>query len=232
MKLTILHILCEGPTEDQFVSDVLSDYLQSFSIICKHQKLLTNKQKKCTGGISSYAQVKRDLTLMFKQFRDNENEEHWFTTMFDLYKLPNDFPCYATNITDIYVKIQHIETAFYDDINNSHFIPYIQLHEYEALVFAGLDYLKDEYPNSERMKKIVEQLKSLLQSKHNNPELINTQKSPSKYIIDSLDGLHKYNKPKSGSAIAAKVGILKLKEQCRHFREWIEKLEKLSNLTI
>lgn len=40
----------------------------------------------------SYAQAKRDLTILQKQFRDNNSEHHMFTTMFDYYALPDDFP--------------------------------------------------------------------------------------------------------------------------------------------
>ena len=231
MKTIILHILCEGQTEDKFVNDVLHPYLQSFNIVCKHQILLTNKQKNCRGGISSYSQVKRDLTIMLKQFKDSKNEEHWFTTMIDFYGLPADFPSYNDEISDIYSKIQSLETAYSNDITNPRFIPYIQLHEYEALVFTGLDYLKEEYPCSSKLEKCVIGLKKVLQEKQDNPELINTKKAPSKYIIDSLDGLHKYNKPKVGSSIASKVGIEKLKTQCKHFGEWISILEKLGMLT-
>ena len=229
MKNIILHVLCEGQTEDKFVNDVLKTHLQSFNIICKHQILLTNKQKNCKGGLLSYSQVFDDLNMMFNQFTNNKKDEHWFTTMFDFYKLPTDFPGYSNKITDIYNRIQHIESAFKNNIKFPRFIPYIQLHEYEALVFTGLDYLKEEYPCSLKLEKCVMELKKVLQEKKNNPELINTKKAPSKYIIDSLEGLHKYNKPKVGCAIASKVGIETLKLQCKHFGEWIDKLEKIPN---
>lgn len=227
MKTIILHILCEGQTEDRFVNDVLKEYLSAFNIVCKSQILLTNKQKNCRGGVLSYQQAKNDLTIMFKQFRDNENETHWFTTMFDLYKLPGDFPDYDKQFGDIYDRVNHLQQAFADDIANTRFIPYIQLHEYEALVFANLNYLEAEYPATPDLHRKIDILRKELETKQNNPELINTIKAPSKHIISALEGLHNYNKPKIGSAVAAKIGIPKLKEICKHFSTWINVLEQL-----
>ncbi len=227
MNTIILHILCEGPTEERFVNDVLKEYLSAFNIVCKSQILKTNKQKNCRGGMLSYQQVKNDLTIMFKQSRDNENEMHWFTTMFDLYKLPDTFPGYERQFGNIYDRVNYIQQAFADDIANARFIPYIQLHEYEALVFANLDYLEAEYQENPNLHKRVDVLRKELVAKHGNPELINTTKAPSKHIMSALEGLHSYNKPKMGSSIAAKIGIPKLKEICKHFSTWINVLEQL-----
>ena len=69
MKNIILHVLCEGQTEDRFVKDVLKNYLSDFTVICKHQILLTSKQKNSYGGMLSFNQAKRDLELMMKQFQ-------------------------------------------------------------------------------------------------------------------------------------------------------------------
>lgn len=227
MKAIILHILCEGQTEELFVKNVLKDYLSAYSIICKPQLLLTSKQKNCRGGILSYYQVSKDLQLMFKQFTEKETETHWFTTMFDLYKLPDDFPGYGDQYGNVYDKIEHIEQVFAHNISHARFIPYIQLHEYEAIVFAGLDYLENEYPANSKLHKKIDELRSILLKKNNNPELVNTQNAPSKYIITALDGIHNYNKPKIGASIAQKLNINTIKAKCQHFASWINKLEQI-----
>lgn len=229
MKTIILHILCEGQTEELFVKNVLRDYLSAYDIVCKPQLLLTNKQKNCHGGMLSYMQVVGDLQLMFKQFTEKSAETHWFTTMFDLYKLPNDFPGYKHQYGNVYDKIEHLEQAFGESVNYAHFIPYIQLHEFEAIVFAGLDYLESEYPQNSELSKRIDKLRSILE-KYNNPELVNTQKAPSKYIIAALDGIHNYNKPKVGASVAQKLNVNTIKEKCQHFSSWINKLEKLSKI--
>lgn len=230
MKVVILHILCEGQTEERFVNDVLKVYLNGFGIICKSQLLLTNKQKNCFGGMLNYTQVKRDLTLLLQQYKNSESESHWFTTMFDLFRIPDDFPGFHRTFGSVYDKIHHLEQELSKEIADERFISYIQLHEYEALVFAGLGFLEMEYPTSSSLRKGMNYLCDILKKAGNNPELVNTTMAPSKHIVKALGNIHHYNKPKIGSVVAGKVGVAVLKSTCRHFGEWIDKLEKLKEL--
>jgi len=43
----------------------------------------------------SYERAKNDLLLWIKQHSTKTYETHYFTTMFDLYALPDDFPGFA-----------------------------------------------------------------------------------------------------------------------------------------
>src|SRR6266446_415598 len=54
-----------------------------------------------------------------------------------VYKLPTDFPGFAQvkNFADPYQKVTHLEERLAADIADSRFIPYIQLHEFEGLLF-------------------------------------------------------------------------------------------------
>jgi len=225
----ILNVLCEGQTEDRFANTVLKEYLKGFDVVVKHTILLTNKKKNVRGGILSYQQAKNDLELMIKQHSRKTFEVHFYTTMFDLYALPNDFPGYmeANKINDCYEKVKKIEEKFAEDIPSRNFIPYIQLHEFEALVFCGLEHLLIDYPN---MTEQVVNLQKIRERYDNNSEKIddNPQSAPSKRIIKEFEKFHHYNKPKSGVLVTSKVGIEKLKNKCLHFKEWMDKLEKLS----
>ena len=106
------------------------------------------------------------------------------------------------------------------------FIPYIQLHEFEALLFCGIEYIAELYPGCEKR---CEQLTQALQNV-GNPELINNSPhtAPSKRIIKAIEGDNKthynYNKPKTGRFVTEKIGIDELRSKCKHFDEWIEKL--------
>lgn len=114
MKFNILHILCEGQTEERFVKEVLSPYLRQFDIYPKPILLLTSKKKNARGGMLSYTQAKRDLTILLKQYRDTDNEHHLFTTMFDYYALPNDFPGFdeSHKIQNARERISVLENRF------------------------------------------------------------------------------------------------------------------------
>ncbi|MDR0988577.1 MAG: DUF4276 family protein [Prevotellaceae bacterium] len=228
MSVVVLHVLCEGQTEERFASSVLKPYLKEFGIVVKTTILTTNRKKRIRGGMLSYRQAKTDLELLMKQHAPKRYEQHFYTTMFDLYALPTDFPAYvrAHHAVDCYEVVQLLEDAFAQEMNHPRFIPYIQLHEFEALVFCGLDYLLDEYPD---MKREIEHLKQVIKTSGDNTERINNtpQTAPSKRIIQAFEGKHHYDKPKLGVFVTHKVGIATLKEKCPHFKKWIAELEQL-----
>ena len=223
-----LNVLCEGHTEEEFVKHVLRPYLQPFNITTRYQLLETSHKKNSRGGLLSYQQASGDLTLWIKQVAHRASEIHYFTTMFDLYALPNDFPQYeeAQKIHDTYTKVEKLETAFKEKIDYERFIPYIQIHEFEALLFCGIEQLAQKY---NACAKDIRKLEYAVKEYKGNPEMINGGKStaPSKRIINTIEKTYHYNKPQTGWEITAQIGITKLKERCRHFSEWIEKLEDL-----
>lgn len=228
MIYNILHILCEGPTEERFVNEVLSPYLRQFNIYPKPIVLLTSKKKNARGGMLSYAQAKRDLTILQKQFRDNNSEHHMFTTMFDYYALPNDFPGFnkSAKILDVRNRISFLEDKFAEDMGRRAFIPYIQLHEFEALLFVDICKLQSEYPLSGEKIRVLKKETDI----YGDPEMINNSPdtAPSKRIIAALAQDYHYNKVQSGTAITSAIGIENLLENCQHFKEWIENIKRIA----
>lgn len=168
MNTIILNVLCEGETEDRFVSSVLKDYLISEGIVVKHRLLLTSKKKNAAGGVTSYIRVKNDLDRWEREVAHKSNESHYFTTMLDFYGLPNDFPGYSESLSlQPYIRIEKMEDAFAKDINQSNFIPYIQMHEFEALLFSNISKLKDEYP---KCSKEIDDLQKVMDCRYDgNP---------------------------------------------------------------
>ena len=140
-----LHFVVEGQTEEEFVNSVLADHLGQFNISSdarcvetsrrkpRHYRGTTTPQRIFRGGISDYARARKDIELWMKE---DQKANARFTTMFDLYMLPDDFPGCLPAPTDPYLGIESIENAFAQDLVDSRFIPYIQLHEFEALILA------------------------------------------------------------------------------------------------
>lgn len=232
MNITILNILCEGQTEEKFVKDVLKPYFSSLGIVVKSRLLITSKKKGMKGGLLSYDQAKNDLTLWMKEVSHRGSETHFFTTMFDFYALPDDFPniVQSKSIVDPYLRIANVEEAFKMNIDADRFIPYIQLHEFEALMFCDITKLIIEYP---KCSKEIESLGNVLVRYNCNPELINNspETAPSKRIIAAIEGKQKYNynKPRSGAVVTSAIGLPVLMQSCRHFREWIENILTIIN---
>ncbi len=145
MKFIRLNITVEGQTEERFVKDTLASHLGHFDISTDVRRVLTSKDKykAYRGGLLSYARAKKDIETWLKEDR---NSDICFTTMFDLYALPNDFSCCeeAQRINDPYDKVAFLEQAMNDEIGDHRFFAYIQLHEFEALVLANARNLECE----------------------------------------------------------------------------------------
>lgn len=224
--MTRLHITAEGATEERFVNDCLCIYLASYQVYCDVRKVLTSEDSmrhiEYRGGfrrVNAYTIVRRDITNWLAEDHD---PNCYFTTMFDYYALPIDFPGMreSQHIANPYERIQYLEEALSADIHNRRFIPYIQLHEFEALIFAAPQNLILEYPDCDA------EIASLVRiSEHfDNPELINQSPltAPSKRIIAAIPE-HAHNKP-AGALVAQEIGIPKLREKCPHFDEWLAQL--------
>ena len=106
-------------------------------------------------------------------------------------------------------------------MDDRRFIPYIQLHEFEALILSNPAKLNHDYLEYERP--ITELTKSI---EGMNPELINDDPNtaPSKRILSCIP---EYNKTVAGVAIAELIGLPILREKCRHFNDWLTQLEEL-----
>jgi Domain of unknown function (DUF4276) len=154
-----------------------------------------------------------------------QDQSAFVTTMFDFYALPQDFPGYqaAIHSTDPYQKAALVQQALATDIASQRFIPYIQLHEFEALLFSDIDALCSTCNLSQKHNT---ELKAVRNS-FSTPEHINdnSQAAPSKRILNIHDS---YEKIIDGVQTAKAIGLAKLRQECLHFNEWLEKLEALN----
>lgn len=109
-----------------------------------------------------------------------------------------------------------------------YFIPYIQLHEFEALLFVDIARLETDYPLA---KNQIQKLKEETDI-YGDPEMINNSvaTAPSKRIIKALEQNYNYNKVKSGATITSIIGMEALLDRCQHFKEWIEHIKRLAAL--
>jgi hypothetical protein len=228
-----LNILTEGQTEEFAVRRVLAPYLAEHDVIAVARSVATRHIKTrytakgaiaarvYRGGLREYGKAKGDLDRWLKEDR---SPEAFFTTMFDLYSLPADFPDYAAAMSraDPYEKVGVLEDAFYKDINDRRFIPYIQLHEFEALILADprqLDWLYIEHETA--IRRLMD-----MAAVFGNPELINDNPdtAPSKRLMEEIP---EYSKTTAGPLIIDKITIETLRDKCPHFRDWVDRLASL-----
>ena len=109
------------------------------------------------------------------------------------------------------------------NIDHPRFVPYVQLHEFEALLFSDPKSFSIAFPS------IGTQLSGLeaIRRRFETPEHIDEREdlAPSKRILGLLPD---YDKPVSGPLIAKQIGLAKLRQECHHFDTWLTRLEEPS----
>jgi len=217
-----LNITAEGFSEERFVTDMLRPHLwNNFGISVEVRKVLTNRKLRKRGGIVGYQRFKNDVSQWFRECPDV-----YHTTLIDLYGLKNDFPGHkTTSYLQPYDRVKEMERLLKEDLGFHKFIPYIQLHEYEALLFADTGIMEEWLGLYNTLRKnCFTQIRN--STPDNNPEMINEHPdtAPSKRILSLCNS---YDKVGDGILILEKIGLKKLRAECTHFNEWLTQLEHL-----
>lgn len=218
-----VYVVIEGPTEEAFVRDVLRQTLYQRDIYLIPRVIGRPGHQ---GGRVTYERAKRDVSLFLKQ-----EPEAFCTTLFDLYGLGPGFPGteYPVNLPNI-EKVTRLEAAVKADILatlpaslrvDARFFPYVQLHEYEGLLFSD----PDAFARGIQEPGLAPEFRHI-RNQFASPEDINDdpENAPSKRII----ALHpRYRKVLNGVQAASAVGIDAMRRECPHFNQWIATLERM-----
>ncbi len=138
--MTRLYVVSEGLSELTFVQDILAPHVQG-----RRPGLIVVEAPNLRGN-SSYGKLKK----LIRALLGKPSAEVLVTTMIDLYQLPGDFPGYTlcNKYKDERKRVEELERFFGEDINDRRFIPYLQLHEFEALILTDVSCLGKYYPKS------------------------------------------------------------------------------------
>jgi hypothetical protein len=217
MAIKRLIIIVEGGTEQEFVNKILLPYFYSKGIF----DVSTFQIKHSKGGLSKYNHLKTDILNCIYQ------SNTVITTLIDFYGLPSDFPEFnqIKNIEEKNEKVEFLEKAIKKDLENTqnqkfeNFIPYIQLHEFEALIFSSKESIYNNFEEYKINKPEIEKIFTEFQ----NPEEINDNPntSPSKRLLKNIKG---YNKIVDGVLILENTGLPKILEKCPRFNNWLNNI--------
>ncbi len=209
-----VYIMVEGQTEEEFVNNTLSHYIRSFGIV-NIVPILLETSPGFYGG---------DLT--FTRYRKNADNllihdpKAIVTSLIDYYQLRNDFPgcSMSLSIGSLNARIDFLEQQISAIVTSDRFIPYIQLHEFEGLLFSdtrGFDYININAKSRAEIQFIV--------NNYSNPELIDDGPltCPSARLKKLIP---KYKKTFHGPIIALENGIAPMIAKCPRFRNWINKI--------
>ncbi len=220
-----VNVVVEGQTEAAFVGNVLAREFWNKDINLTPVLVGRPGHK---GGTVSYDRVSHDVVMLLKQER-----KPYCTTMVDLYGLGPGFPgSPPPGQLSNQERVRQIEAAFKRDIcervpelrPDLRFIPYLQLHEYEGLLFSDPTAFAMGI-NQGHLAREFQRIRDGFAT----PEDINDSPAtaPSKRVIAVYPG---YRKVIEGTQAAAKVGVAAMRTQCPHFREWLEALERVKEL--
>jgi hypothetical protein len=213
-----IYVLVEGNTEARFVEEVLAKE-PSLNGLALHAPRFGKPGHK--GGVPSFNAAKNEITNFLRQ-----QTETVVTMMVDYYALPQSWP----GVSEAKGNPQIIEQALAGDIKEemgssfkpNRFIPFIQMHEFEAILFSDPAKMARELGRPKLEKSF-----NNIRKQFNSPEEINDnpQTSPSHRILKLFP---KYEKPIHGVLISLEIGLDQIKHSCPHFGEWLAKLEALA----
>jgi len=221
-------IQVEGPTEETFVNEVLAPHLYGRGYLQVSARIVGNARLRARrGGIKAWSAVREDILKHLK-----EDAGSLISTLVDYYALPQTkgkaWPGREEAGNLPYAqKASTVEDALLADICQElgdgyfpiRFIPFVMMHEFEALLFSDCDafgrgiYRPDLTPAFQVIRDLFE-----------SPEEINDSPmtAPSKRVEGLVPG---YEKPLLGTLAILEIGLAAIRRECPHFNQWLTCLE-------
>ena len=214
-------VICEGPTEQEFCETILYPFFLLKGIIIQAPLI-----KKSMGGIVKWSILQKEIRAHLLS-----DPTAFVTTFIDYYGLSkrHDFPAWENSleVQDKVARMAFLEEKMlqcFPTELHGRLIPYIQLHEFEGLLFYDISIFDDHIPARELVGK--KELRDTFAA-YPNPEMINDSRetSPSHRLIRIISG---YNKIVYGNYLAEAIGLQNIRSKCPRFNQWMQKIEALS----
>jgi hypothetical protein len=225
-----LFIYVEGQEEELFVNRVLRQHLRAFGVAVQRPILAATsfrigdglEGKVTIGGVTNYPAIRDDIRNLFAC--GSVGTDDVLTTLIELYGLPRSFPGHEAALAqgaNGRVKAAIIEEAWRVDLGRPNFLPYIQVHEFEALILSRPSVLAEFYPEHAAG---IERLRVECAA-FRTPEDINETKatSPSHRILACVPTYQKID----GFRHLQDIGVPDLKAHCPGFKAWLDRCEGL-----
>lgn len=216
-----LHMVVEGATEVMFVEELLYPLLLDHGVSAVAHPM---------GGNVRWSRLKTDVTLHLKS-----DPTAFVTTFFDYYglvhKQTSQFPGKAGlgKLDGAAKKKRAIEDAMVREIADAlgrrfdarRFIPYVQMHELEGLLFSD----PERAAAGMYQAQIAPALRAI-RDQFPTPEDINDDPvtAPSKRIQGLMPAKVRYDKVTVGNLAALTIGLDAIRAACPLFDDWVTKL--------
>jgi len=213
-------IICEGETEREFCKTLLATHFAKKDIHIQSPLI-----KRSMGGIVRWGILKKEIETYLRE------KDVFVTMLIDYYGLYSKyrFPEWeeSLRIVDKNDRMTFLEDAMQNDIKDSvrhRFIPYLQLHEFEGLLFNDINIFYEQVPKEELVG--IAELKQTFRDYPDNPEMINNNRatSPSHRLERIISG---YNKILYGHYFAEAIGLDRIRNKSPRFHEWMNIIERV-----
>jgi hypothetical protein len=210
--MTRVCVVCEGPTEANFVQQCLAPYLAPAGVYV-YGSIIQAPSGRHKGGRVTVDRLARQMSHEFHAFDR-------VTTLVDFYGFKDRDGRSRPETERAILDRTRARTTGFDP---RFVLPYVQLHEFEGLLFtdpAAFEWVQDGWSED------VHQALSDVASSFETPELINDspETAPSKRILSIFpDGA--YSKTEHGPLIAESIGIDAIRAKCPGFSAWVGKLQ-------
>jgi len=218
-------VFAEGSTEEKFIKQVLAPTLRPLQVFVKPQMLNTSQNAK--GGAVTFDRLKFNARNTLRQHPDAV-----LGTFLDLYALDTDFPAFgdAKKKPDVHARVTCLQNALHEAIvahagcRPERFLPHIQPHEYEGLLFSDVEALSTLEPTWAKSLSALTKVRASADT----PEHINDgfETKPSRQLANLLHP--KYQKTSHGPRAAERITLEVIERECAHFRTWMIALRGLA----
>jgi hypothetical protein len=214
----------EGFTERTIVEQTFAPYfgVRNLSL---HAKVVGKPGHK--GGIRSFASVQKEILALLRQ----EPLSH-VSTFFDYYGLPDDWPGIqqakgkkAREIAAIVEAAMRAELESKMNVGDR-FVPYVQMHETEALLFSDTKIMSHVFERPDLEKQFSNIVDDCGECEEIND---NPATAPSKRIEKLFPAYRKGSGIRAHAPIiVTRIGVDGLRKACPHFNDWVTTFEKIA----
>lgn len=214
-------ISVEGQTEERFIKDTLAPHLLAYQVYLTPVIVATSRSasgEKAKGGGINIPRVSDELDRLLSGFSDG-----FVTTFYDFYGFEGKYP--SETIDALEERI--LQSVKYP----ARLIPYVQLHEFEALLFSDSD-IAGAYFQSAVIGNLIRNAVAAAGC----PEGVNDNPNtaPSKRLkawtaahAPLLQRFSNSTKTRHGPQLAARISLNIIRNACPRFHNWLNTLEAL-----
>ncbi len=207
--MTRLLVICEGLTEEGFVRSCLEPHLAAHDVYASYQTV---------GRTVSVDRVVAHIRRAHRGF-------DYVTTLVDYYGFRVSG---KQKRADLEARIaDRAQQALGAGYSPEHILPYVQMHEFEALLFSNVEGFDLEDSWTDQQRAVLKRIRAGFLT----PEDIDDspQTAPSKRIGGVFPGYER-RKALYGPLIAENIGLDAIRRECPGFHAWLSRLESLSRV--